>query len=187
MNEEVNFCFEHAKEQMNSAIIHLEHELIKIRAGKASPQMLESVYIDYYGTNTALSQIASINTPDPRTIVVQPWEKNFLNAIDKAIRDANLGFNPINDGSVVRIPVPPLTEDRRKDLVKKAKAEAEASKVSIRNIRRDANETAKKLSKGSIPEDVIKKLENDVQELTNQYITKIDKILGTKEADIMTV
>ena len=187
MNEEVVFCFEHAKEQMNNAIKHLENELVKVRAGKANPQMLDSIMVDYYGTLTGLSQIANINTPDPRTIVVQPYEKNFLGTIEKAIMVANLGFNPSNDGTIIRIPVPPLTEDRRKDLVKRAKNEAEQSKVSVRNIRREANEVAKKLTKNGIPEDVVKKLEIDIQELTNFFISKIDKILVSKEADIMTV
>jgi ribosome recycling factor len=187
MNDEVIFCFEHAKEQMNNAIKHLENELAKVRAGKANPQMLDGVMIDYYGTNTHIGQIANINTPDPRTIVVQPWEKNFLPQIEKAIMAANLGFNPINDGTVIRVPVPPLTEERRKELVKKAKNEAEIAKVAIRNIRRDANETAKKLNKDGVPEDIIKKLETDIQELTNNYIAKVDKIFAVKETDIMTV
>lgn len=187
MFEEVEFCLEEAKESMQNALVHLEKELQKIRTGKATPQMLDGVRVDYYGTMTPVDQVSNINTPDPKQIIVQPWEKSMLIPIEKAIMFANLGFNPKNDGEVLRIIVPPLTEERRKDFVKKAKAEGESAKVAIRNIRRLANETAKKLEKGGIPEDAIKKLENDIQEITNQSIAKADKILEAKEKDIMTV
>ena len=187
MFEEVDFCLEETKESMQNALVHLEKELQKIRTGKATPQMLDGVRVDYYGAMTALDQMSNINTPDPKQIIVQPWDKNMLIPIEKAIMFANLGFNPKNDGEVLRIIVPPLTEERRKDFVKKAKAEGESAKVAIRNIRRLSNEIAKKLEKGGTPEDVIKKLENDIQELTNLNIAKADKILEAKEKDIMTV
>jgi len=185
--EEVELCLEDAREQMESAIGFLDKELHKIRAGKASPQMLDSVKVDYYGTMTPLSQVCNIHTPDAKLIVIQPWEKNMLNPIEKAIQAANLGFNPINDGTIIRIPVPPLTEERRRDLVKKVKTEVENIKIRIRNIRRDANEYAKKLEKEGIPEDNVKKLIEDIQGLTNSFIEKADKILEAKEKDIMQV
>jgi ribosome recycling factor len=187
MSEEVQFCLDMAKENMQNALVHLEREMQKLRAGKANPQMLDGVKVDYYGTITPLNQMANVNTPDPKTIFIQPWDKNALSLIEKAIMNANLGFNPINDGMVIRIPVPPLTEERRKDLVKRAKAEAEAGKVVVRNARRDANETAKKLAKDGVAEDEIKKLEIDIQTLTDDYIRKVDSVLAVKEKDIMTI
>jgi len=187
MNEEIDFLMEAAEEGMEKAIGHLERELQKLRAGKANPQMLDSVKVDYYGTLTKLSQVSNINTPDPRSIVIQPWEKNMLGPIEKAIMAANLGFNPQNDGILIRVVVPPLTEERRRDLVKKAKEEAENSKVGIRGARRDAIDSGKKLQKDGVPEDVVKKFESDIQELTNKYIAKVDKLVETKEADIMTI
>ena len=185
--EEVEFCLEEAREQMQSAIVFYEKELQKIRAGKANPSMLDSVKVDYYGTMTQLHKISSIHTPDAKLIIVQPWEKNMLIPIDKAIQAANLGFNPINDGTIIRIPVPPLTEERRKQLMKQVKNEAETIKIRIRNIRRDANESAKKLEKEGISEDLVKKLVIDIQELTNSFIDKADKIYDGKEKDIMNV
>jgi len=185
--EEVEFCFEEAKEQMQNALIFLDKELQKIRAGKANPGMLDSVKVDYYGTMTQLHKISSIHTPDAKLIIIQPWEKNMLNPIEKAIQAANLGFNPINDGTIIRIPVPPLTEERRKMLMKQVKNEVESIKIRIRNIRRDANENAKKLEKEGIPEDMIKKLVIDIQTLTDSYIDKSDKIYEGKEKDIMSV
>ena len=187
MIEELDFIREEAKEKMEGAIVHLERELVKIRAGKASPQMLDSIKVDYYGTPTRLDQVANVNTPDPRSIIVQPWEKNMLSVIEKAIMAANLGFNPQNDGTIVRIVVPPLTEERRKDLMKKVKAEAETTKVAIRNIRRDAIENGKKLEINGAPEDMVKKLETDIQDLTNKFTAKVDKLVEAKEADIMTI
>lgn len=187
MNEDCLLCLEEAKENMQSSLAHLEKEFQKIRAGKASPQMLEGVKFDYYGTLTPIEQAANINTPDPRQIIVQPWDKSVLGTIEKAILAANLGFNPQNEGEVLRITVPALTEDRRKDMVKKAKNEAENSRISVRNTRRAANETAKQLQKDGVPEDVVKHLENDIQKLTDQYISKIDELLEAKEKDIMTV
>ena len=187
MNEELEFLQEAAQEGMEKAIGHLERELSKLRAGKANPQMLDSVKVDYYGTPTKLSQVSNINTPDPRQIVIQPWEKNMLGPIEKAIMAANLGFNPQNDGTLIRVVVPPLTEERRRDLVKKSKVEAENSKVGIRSARREAIDAAKKLEKDGVPEDLVKKFESDIQELTNQYIAKAEKMVEAKEADIMTI
>lgn len=187
MNEEIDFIFAEAEEKMAKAIDHLDRELLKIRAGKANPQMLDSVKVDYYGTLTKISQVSNINTPDARSIVVQPWEKNMLGPIEKAIMAANLGFNPQNDGILIRIIVPPLTEERRKDLFKKAKAEAEYSKVSIRNVRREAIDAGKKLEKEGVAEDLVKKLESDIQDLTNKHIAQVDKLIDLKESDIMTI
>lgn len=187
MSEELNFLWDAAVEGMDRAIGHLERELQKLRAGKANPQMLDSVKVDYYGTMTKLSQISNINTPDPRSIVIQPWEKNMLGPIEKAIMAANLGFNPQNDGILIRVIVPPLTEERRRDLVKKSKEEAENSKVGIRSARREAIDDAKKLQKEGVSEDLVKKFESDIQELTNKYIAKVDKLFEAKEADIMTI
>jgi ribosome recycling factor len=187
MHEEIEFTLEEAKEGMHNAVLHLEKELQKVRAGKASPQMLEGVRIDYYGAMTPIEQTANVSTPDARQIIVQPWDKSVLGLIEKAILAANLGFNPKNEGEILRIIVPALTEERRRDLVKKAKAEAENAKISIRNIRRIANETAKKLKKDGVPEDEVDKLEEDIQKLTDEYIVKIDKILEGKEKDILTV
>jgi ribosome recycling factor len=187
MHEEAQFCLDETTESMQVAITHLEKEFQKIRTGKASPQMLEGIRIDYYGTMTPLDQLSNINTPDPKQIIVQPWDKSVLPLIEKAIMVANLGFNPKNEGEVLRIIVPPLTEERRRDLVKKAKTEAENAKVAIRNIRRTSNETAKKLEKQGVPEDDIKKLEHDIQNQTDIYVSKADKLLEAKEKDIMTV
>ena len=187
MHEEIEFTLEEAREGMHNAVIHLEKELQKVRAGKASPQMLEGVRIDYYGTLTPIDQTANISTPDARQIIVQPWDKSVLGLIEKAILAANLGFNPKNEGEILRIVVPSLTEERRRDLVKKAKSEAENAKISIRNIRRIANETAKKLKKDGIPEDEVDKLEEDIQKITDEHILKVDKILEGKEKDILTV
>jgi ribosome recycling factor len=187
MNEDIEFTLDEANEGMYLAVQHLEKELQKLRAGKASAQMLDGVRIDYYGVMTPIDQTANISTPDARQIIVQPWDKSVLGLIDKAIQAANLGFNPRNEGEILRITVPPLTEERRRDLVKKAKTEAENGKISIRNIRRIANETAKKLKKDGVPEDEVEKLEAEIQKLTDEYISKVDKILEVKEKDIMTV
>jgi len=184
MNEEIEFILDTTKESMQQAIGHLEKALVKIRAGKASPVMLSSVMVDYYGSQTPLSQVANVNTPDARTISVQPWEKNMIAEIEKAIMVANLGFNPMNNGESVIISVPPLTEERRRDLVKQAKAEAEDAKVSIRNARQDANKEIRGLEAS---EDVKKNAEQDVQDLTNSYSANVDRIFGVKEVEIMKV
>ena len=176
-----------AKEQMQNAIVHLENELAKIRAGKANPKILNDVLVEYYGSPTPLSQIANITAPDPRTIAVQPWEKNMLAPIQKAIMNANLGFNPDNNGEIVRINVPPLTEERRKELVKQSKGVGETAKVSVRNARRDAIDAFKKMVKEGLPEDAAKDAETEVQKITDIYNKKVDEILAQKEKDIMTI
>lgn len=184
MDEEVTFVLESAEESMNGSIAHLEKALIKIRAGKASPVMLSTVMVEYYGSMTPLSQVSNINTPDARTLSVQPWEKSILQDIETAIINSNLGFNPMNNGEMIIINVPPLTEERRVQLVKQAKAEAEDAKVSIRSARQDANKELKSLE---ISEDLQKNAELDVQELTDSYSKKVDGILSVKEAEIMKV
>jgi len=176
-----------AKAAMDRAIDHADNELNKIRAGKASPSMLDDIYVDYYGTSTPLNQVGTVNTPDARTIVVQPWEKSLLSAIEKAIMEANLGVNPQNDGVIIRINVPPLTEERRRDLVKKAKGEAENGKIAIRNVRKDANEKIRKLKAEGVSEDEMKTGEGEIQKLTDAYIVKVDQLSEAKEKDIMTV
>ncbi|WP_086477674.1 MULTISPECIES: ribosome recycling factor [Arenibacter] len=184
MNEDIKFILDTAKEGMDGAIEHLERMFVKIRAGKASPVMLSSVMVEYYGSQTPLSQVANVSTPDARTLSVQPWEKNMLQEIEKAIMNANLGFNPMNNGDYVIINVPPLTEERRRDLVKQAKAEAEEAKIGIRNSRQEANKDIRNLD---VSEDLQKGAENDVQTLTDKYIKKIDALLDVKEAEIMTI
>lgn len=184
MNEEIDFIIDTAKEQMDNAVLHLEKELRNIRAGKATPSMLAGVSVDYYGSQTPLSQVANVNTPDARTISVQPWEKSMLHEIEKGIMNANIGFNPMNNGEMIIISVPPLTEERRIQLAKQAKSEAEHDKVSIRNARKDANNEIKKVE---ISDDMKANAESNVQELTNSYIKKIDEMYAKKEVDIMTV
>jgi len=184
MNEEIEFILDSAKEAMNNAIEHLIKELRTIRAGKATPAMLTNIMVDYYGALTPLSQIANVSTPDPRTISVQPWEKNMLQPIEKAIQIANLGFNPMNNGDIIMINVPPLTEERRIGLAKQAKAEAEHAKVGIRNARKDANNDIKKTD---VSDDMKKIAEEDVQQLTNTYVKQIDEKLAVKEVEIMKV
>lgn len=185
--EEVKNILDQLQDQMNKAIAHLESELQKVRAGKASPSMLEGLYVDYYGTPTPMNQVASVNTPDARTLIVQPWEKSMIKPIEKSIIDANLGFAPQNDGSMIRINIPPQTEERRKELVKKAKAEGEHAKVGIRTFRKDANDNVKKAQKNGLPEDMAKDAEDKIQKLVDSFVVKIDKHLEAKEKEIMTV
>jgi ribosome recycling factor len=187
MNEDIQFVLDNAKEQMDKAVTHLEAELVKVRAGKASPSMLESIMVDYYGTKTPLNQVANINTGDARTLIVQPWEKSMLTPIEKGIMLANLGLNPQNDGVIIRILVPALTEERRKELVKKAKSETENAKVSLRTIRKEAMEELKTLQKKGTPEDEVKDAETKVQTLVDGFVSKCDKHLEVKEKEIMTV
>lgn len=187
MSELIKKQISEAKALMDKAIEHCDGELQKIRAGKASPSMLDDILVEYYGTPTPLNQVGSVNTPDARTIVVQPWEKSLLGAIEKAIMEANLGVNPQNDGVIIRINVPPLTEERRRDLVKKAKAEAESGKVAIRNIRKDANDKIRKLKAEGVSEDEMKTGEAEIQKLTDIHIAKVDQLSDAKEKDIMTV
>ncbi|MBC2838730.1 ribosome recycling factor [Robiginitalea sp. SC105] len=184
MNEDIKFILDSTRESMEKAIAHLEKELVKIRAGKANPSMLSSVMVDYYGSQTPLNQVSNVNTPDARTISVQPWEKAMIPNIETAILNANLGFNPMNNGEMVIINVPPLTEERRKQLVKQAKAEAEEGKISIRAARQEANKEIKALE---VSEDLEKNAVIDIQELTDQYSEKVDVILEYKEAEIMKV
>ena len=184
MNEEIEFIIDTAKEAMNSAIAHLEKELRAIRAGKATPGMLSNVQVDYYGSQTPLSQIANVSTPDARTITIQPWEKNMLQEIEKAIMIANLGFNPMNNGDLIIINVPALTEERRRDLAKQAKAEAENAKVGIRNARKEANNDIKKTDAS---DDIKKDSEADIQTLTDSFVKNIDEKFNVKEKEIMTV
>ena len=185
--EEIEFILDSTKESMVGSIAHLEKEFLNIRAGKASPQMLGSVFVDYYGSQTPLSQVSNVNVPDARTITIQPYEKSMLQTIEKAIMVANLGFNPMNNGENIIISVPPLTEERRRDLVKQAKSEAEDAKISIRNARKDANTDIKKLEKEGTSEDVCKTAEDDIQKLTDSFIRKVEEHLVIKEAEIMKV
>jgi ribosome recycling factor len=187
MSEDLKFVLENAKESMESAVSHLENELQKIRAGKANPAILNDVLVDYYGSKTPLNQVANINTQDARTLVVQPYEKSMLTPIEKGIQLANLGLNPQNDGILIRIAIPPLTEERRKDLVKKAKAEGENAKVGLRSARKEANEEIKKLQKDGLAEDEAKTAEEKIQKITDEYGAKVDKHLEAKEKEIMTV
>jgi ribosome recycling factor len=184
MNEEIEFIIDSTKEAMNGALEHLVKELRTIRAGKATPAMLGNVSVDYYGSKTPLSQVANVSTPDPRTISIQPWEKNMLQEIEKAIMYANLGFNPMNNGDVILINVPPLTEERRRDLSKQAKAEAEHAKVGIRNARKEANNDIKKVD---ISDDMKKDSEADIQKLTDSFVKQIEETFAVKEKEIMTV
>ena len=182
--EEMDFIVDTAKESMEHALAHLEKEMLNLRAGKANPIMLASVKVDYYGTMTPISQVANINTPDGRTLTVQPWEKGMLQELEKAILVANLGFNPMNNGESIIINIPPLTEERRRDLAKLAKSETENAKIGIRAARKDANDEIKK---SDASEDIQKNCEIDVQELTDQYNAKADEIFRIKEKEILTV
>jgi len=187
MTEEINFQLELTEEQMQEAISHLENVLTKIRAGKANPQMLRTVSIDYYGVLTPLSQASNISTPDAQTLAIQPFDKTLITEIEQAIVEANLGFNPSNNGEKVIINIPPLTEERRRQLVKQVKNETENAKVSIRSLRQKANDEMKKLGKEGLSEDMQRDAELEIQNLTNKYSLKVDAILKDKESDIMTV
>lgn len=185
--EEIELYLDVAKDTMDGAIKHLIIELGKIRAGKASPQMLEGLQIDYYGSMTPIQNVATINTPDARTLAIKPFEKKIINDIEKAIRNSNLGFSPSNDGDMIRISVPPLNEERRRELVKRAKNEIETAKINVRNIRQDANNSLRKLTKDGVAEDLVKSSEDRVQKLTDSYIAKIEQIFSVKEKEIMEV
>ncbi len=185
--EEVDLCIEIAKEKMQKAIEHLESELRVLRAGRANPNMLSGVMVDYYGTMTPLNQVASVGSPDARSIVIQPWEKKMIEPIEKAIMAANLGFNPQNNGESIRVIVPALTEERRKDLVKQVKHEGENARVSIRNARHQVLEEIKKLQKNGLPEDVAKDSEVEVQKITDNFNKKVEEHLQKKEKEILTV
>jgi ribosome recycling factor len=185
--EDVALTIELADDSMKRAINHLEAELAKIRAGKANPQMLDGIVVDYYGSPTPIGQVGNISIMDARTLSIQPWEKNMLQPIERAIIASNIGINPQSDGVQIRLFLPPLTEERRRDLVKKSHGEGEHAKVAIRNIRREAIESIKKSQKNGLSEDAAKDAENDIQELTDRFITMVDKHLATKEKDIMAV
>ena len=187
MNEDIQFILDGTEEAMQNAVNHLKKQFANIRAGKASPSMLGSVMVDYYGSQTPLAQVANVNTPDGRTISIQPWEKSMIQESEKAFMNANLGFNPMNNGESGIINVPPLTEERRRDLVKQAKAEAEDAKVGVRNDRKNANNDIKKLEKDGLAEDICSNAEVDVQDLTDKYIKRIDELLAVKEKEILTV
>ena len=184
MNEKLEIILKFAEDKMQSSLKHLENELLNIRAGKANPSMLKSVMVDYYGNPTAIGQLANINTPDSKSLIVQPWDKSLLQEIEKGIINANLGFNPMNNGDTIIVSIPPLTEERRKELVKIVKNESENSKIRIRNIRKDSNHEIKKTD---VSDDEKKNFEIDIQDLTNNFITKIDSVLSAKEKEIMTV
>ena len=187
MSDDLEFILEEAREDMKKALEHLETELIKIRAGKASPQMLEGLTVDYYGSPTVLNQVANVSAMDARTLTIQPWEKNMLQPIERAIINANLGVTPQNDGNIIRLFMPPLTEERRKEFVKRAGGEGEQSKVAIRNLRRDAIEQIKKLQKDGLSEDEAKDAEKEIQDITDKNIALVEKHLAAKEKEIMAV
>ena len=187
MSDELNIIRELAQENMDKAINHLESELVKVRAGKANPNLVDGIVVDYYGTPTPINQVGNISVADARTLTIQPWEKNMLQPIERAIIAANIGINPQNDGNMIRLFMPPLTEERRRDLVKRAHGEGEHSKVAIRSIRRDAMEQVKKLQKNGLSEDICKDAETNIQDMTDRYIALVDKHLVAKEKEIMTV
>jgi len=187
MSEELSLIMEDAEEHMKKAIQHLEAGLVKIRAGRANPNMLDGIVVDYYGSPTPIGQIGNISVVDARTITIQPWEKNMLQPIERAIINSNIGLTPQNDGNIIRLFLPPLTEERRKELVKRVNGEGELSKVAIRSIRRDAIESVKKLQKDGLSEDAAKDTEKDIQVLTDRYAVQIDKYLEAKDKEIMSV
>lgn len=187
MSEELRKISSQALDLMEKAIDHLETELVKVRAGKATPGIVDGINVDYYGNPTPISQVGNVSVADARTLTIQPWEKNMLQPIERAIINANIGLTPQNDGNIIRLFMPPLTEDRRKELVKKAHVEGEHSKVAVRNIRRDAMEHVKKLQKNGLSEDLCKDAEKNIQETTDRFIALVDKHLAAKEKEIMTV
>lgn len=185
--EELSKIFAEAQGAMDKAIEHLEHELVKLRTGKASTSLVQDITVDYYGSPTPIAQVANLQIADARTIVIQPWERNQLGAIERALINANIGITPANDGEIIRLSIPPLTEERRKELVKKAKHFAEESKVGVRNARHKALDHLKKAVKEGLPEDLGKRKETELQDLVNKYVDKVDKTIAAKEKDIMTV
>ena len=187
MTEDISQIIAVADDNMKKAIGHLETELTKIRAGKATPQMLDGIMVDYYGSPMPINQVANISAMDARTLSIQPWEKNMLQPIERAIIAANMGINPQNDGSFIRMFLPPLTEERRKELVKKCQGEGEHSKVAIRSIRREAIESIKKLQKNGLSEDAAKDAEAEVQQVTDRFISFVEKHLAAKEKEIMSI
>lgn len=187
MYEELELIIEETKDRMQKALDHLDHELARLRAGRATPALLDGITVDYYGVNSPLSQVSNINTPDPKTILIQPWEKTMLGTIEKAIMAANIGLTPINNGEVIRINIPPLTEERRHQLVKQVRNEGETAKISIRNARKWANDELKRMLREGLPEDHEKDATETVQEMTHNFSAKVDKVMALKEKDVMTV
>jgi ribosome recycling factor len=187
MNEDVELIYEMTKERMEKAIEHLDNELIRIRAGKANIHILDGIMVDYYGTPTPLNQVSNISTPDAKTLMIQPWEKTMIRPIEKALMNSNVGITPSNNGEVIRLAIPQLTEERRRDLVKQVKNEGENARVSVRNSRRDANDEYKQMQKDGLSEDEAKTAELRIQKLTDEFSEKVDKIVGSKEEDIMTI
>ena len=187
MTEDVQLVFEMTRERMEKALEHLDTELNRIRAGKANIHILDGIMIDYYGVMTPLNQVSNISTPDAKTIAIQPWEKNMIDKIERAIQQANIGITPINNGELIRLGIPPLTEERRVSLVKQVKNEGENARISIRNARRDANEEYKQMQKDGLSEDDVKRAEDNIQEITKEFSEKVDKIIEAKEEDIMTI
>lgn len=187
MNEEVQLVYEMTKERMEKAIEHLDSELIRIRAGKANVHILDGIMVDYYGTPTPLNQVSNVSTPDAKTIMIQPWEKSMIDPIEKALMNSNVGITPANNGEVIRLGIPQLTEERRRNLVKQVKNEGENARVSLRNSRRDANDEYKQMQKDGLSEDETKSAEDNIQKLTDEFTEKVDKIVEAKEEDIMTI
>ncbi len=187
MDEDAQMIIDLANEKMEKALHFLETDLSRIRAGKANTHILDGIYVEYYGNPVPLAQVSNISTPDPKTIAIQPWEKNMIAPIEKAIMASDLGITPMNNGEIIRINIPMLTEERRKELVKQVKHEGEVAKVSLRNSRRDANEELKKMHKDGLPEDEMKKGELDIQKMTDDHSAKIEKIIEAKEKEILTV
>lgn len=187
MNEEVELILEETRDRMQKAIDHLDHELTHLRAGRATPALLDGITVDYYGVNSPLSQVSNINTPDPKTILIQPWEKTMLGTIEKAIMAANIGLTPVNNGEIIRINIPPLTEERRHQLVKQVKTEGETAKISVRIARKWANDELKRMLREGLPEDLEKDAEEEVQKIVNDFTGKVDRTMAQKEKEVMTV
>ena len=187
MNEDVQLVYDMTRERMEKSIEHLDNELVRIRAGKANVHILDGVTVDYYGAETPLNQVSNISTPDAKTILVQPWEKTMIDPIEKALMNSNVGITPSNNGEAIRLSIPPLTEERRRNLFKQVKNEGENARVSIRNSRRDANDEYKQMQKDGLSEDEVKIAEDQIQKLTDEYTEKVDKIVEAKESEIMTI
>lgn len=187
MNEDVQLIYDMTRERMEKSLEHLDSELLRIRAGKANVHILDGVQVDYYGSETPLNQVSNISTPDAKTIMIQPWEKNMIDTIEKALMNSNVGITPSNNGEVIRLIIPQLTEERRRDLFKKVKSEGENARVSMRNSRRDANDEYKQMQKDGLSEDEAKDAEDRIQKLTDEFTEKVEKIVAAKEEEIMTI
>jgi ribosome recycling factor len=185
--EEINQLLSDSKKGMEKALEHLDHELVKIRTGKASPSLVADLLVDYYGAPTPLAQIANVQVSDARTITIQPWERNMLGPIERTIINGNIGITPMNDGEIIRLSIPPLTEERRKEMAKKAKAAGEEAKVGIRNVRHKGLDIIKRLVKDGLPEDMGKRKETELQDMVNKYVGSVDKVVESKEKEILTV